>query len=543
MRKTNHIYYTCLVLWIFLLGSTGQLWAQSGFNPEPPPEPGFLAVKLTSNPDGCASFEQTNPQGYYASGAEVTVKVTPHRDYDFVAWTQDGEEVSTATEYTFTIRKTVRLVAKLQFNPKDNPIEPGQGYFNVMIESDPVDGGWVEQSHRGIHRTGETVQLTAHPSSSYEFHHWEIDGQTVGKEPTYQFTMPSKHVTVKTVYTWNPRSPIEPGTPGARMGEIIIVNRNPSGGYISQSGSGMYPYGAKATLKASPFEDYRFDGWYEGNTLLATTYTLKYLVNKEKSVVEARFSYVSSGDDDGGEEEDVDIEIGVGGEGNDDGEEKHGSVEVNGVLKPGREVELEAKPDDGFAFEGWYIDGEFVEDAEMDFNYLVEKGVTSIVAKFAELPFTLEMEGMEEGVQKAWAYVSRLRNNIATLKATKVEGYSFLGWFRGTTLLSKLMEYQYDVRNLRAALPAITAKYAEGSVANETIDVSDYMEASIVDGNLYFSAITSVEQLRLYRFDGSLIRQITCVEPASTYVIPVPKEPILIQVMTANHKAVTLKMR
>ena len=170
-----------LSLWIFLGGSIGQVYAQDEFNPTPPPEPGKLTLLLSTDPHGSAYLEQTNPSGIYDTGTEVTVRAYPHTDYEFVAWqSADGEELSGLSEYTFTLtEKNARLIAKLRFNPKENPSEPGDGYYNLITTVAPSMAGWVEQSGQGIYENGKEVTLIAHAYPDYVFDHWESDGKNV----------------------------------------------------------------------------------------------------------------------------------------------------------------------------------------------------------------------------------------------------------------------------------------------------------------------------------------------------------------------------
>ena len=125
--KTWNTYMILLLAWL-LSGATAELRAQT-WNPDSPPEPGLLSVTLTSSPAGCAYFSQTW-DGAQVAGTDVTIHVEPYRDYDFVAWVDEqGKQVATQPDYTFTVTKNRRFTALLQFNPKDNPEEPGNGYW------------------------------------------------------------------------------------------------------------------------------------------------------------------------------------------------------------------------------------------------------------------------------------------------------------------------------------------------------------------------------------------------------------------------------
>ncbi|MDZ7767350.1 MAG: Ig-like domain-containing protein [Melioribacteraceae bacterium] len=62
-------------------------------------------VSLSSDP---AEGGTTNGGGTYDDGASVTVSATPNSGYEFVNWTENGNEVSTNASYTFTINETER---------------------------------------------------------------------------------------------------------------------------------------------------------------------------------------------------------------------------------------------------------------------------------------------------------------------------------------------------------------------------------------------------------------------------------------------------
>ena len=63
--------------------------------------------------------------GTYEKGQEVTLTATPAKDYEFVAWTEGGNVVSTNATYVFTVEKKRSLVAefeKVEPLDKSNPV-------------------------------------------------------------------------------------------------------------------------------------------------------------------------------------------------------------------------------------------------------------------------------------------------------------------------------------------------------------------------------------------------------------------------------------
>ena len=113
--------------------------------------------------------------------------------------------------------------------------------------------------------------------------------------------------------------------------------------------------------------------------------------------------------------------------------EKGGEVEVRGEAIPGQTVEIIEMPKPGYAFEGWYLDGVFIPDAEMSHEILIGKDMGKLEAKFRELPVDLEVEGGENG----WAEVTRYRGDVINLKAEPIVDHTFMGWYLLDQLLSR----------------------------------------------------------------------------------------------------------
>lgn len=118
-----------------------------------------LTLRLSGDPYWCAQLEQTNESGTYNKDVTVTVKATAENNYDFLSWTEYGssEVLSNQPEYSFKITKNTHLVAHFQFNPKDNPKDPGVGYYNVITYVQPHRGGSLRQSGQGIYQQGDSV--------------------------------------------------------------------------------------------------------------------------------------------------------------------------------------------------------------------------------------------------------------------------------------------------------------------------------------------------------------------------------------------------
>lgn len=528
--KLNYISYIFATMWILLWGSTGGAMAQE-FNPTPPPEPGQLSLLLSSQPSFGADLEQSNPNGLYMIGDVVTVRAYPNNDYQFEAWiSEDGTILSTNSEYRFKMERNRRLTAKLIFNPVNNPAEPGGGYYNLITTLKPSSAGSVSQSGQGIYKNGVSVTVTANPYPDYKFLYWQSKGEIVSRDAQYSFAMPSKHHYLEAVFDWYPEDPTEPSA-GYRL---YLSSSDPIAGYASQSGNGVYNLGDEVTIVASPYMGYSFVGWYENGICLSTRIKHTITINSRKRYIEARFRKNAP------EEETPVVEIVPGADPDVPSVDRpHGTVEVVGLPIPGQQVEITAMPEEGYAFEGWYVNGEFIPEAEMDHKLLIEEGMEKVEAKFKKLPVAIETEGGEEN----WATVTRYKDGVITLKAQEVEGHTFMGWYMLDRLLSKALHYDFDVNILRSNLPVIRAVYAEGVVANEIVLTDDDpLQVIPHDGMLLLRAKRAIGRVMICGFDGRPLHIYGAMEAGEVREFTNPGKPYIITIVDATGTRCAMKL-
>ena len=141
--------------------------------------------------------------GRYEAGETVTVTATPAEGYTFVHWVDaDGNVKSVENPYTFAVTSDVALTAVFKI------------YHTVDVAA-PA-GGTVLQSGSGRYEEGETVTVTATPSSGFRFVNWErMAEQTVfatEAEYTFQITENLK-LKANFVKEDDPTTPDDPDTP------------------------------------------------------------------------------------------------------------------------------------------------------------------------------------------------------------------------------------------------------------------------------------------------------------------------------------------
>lgn len=416
-------------------------------------------VKVTSNDHG--GCYEIKGDGFCEQGETVSLLVLEISSvgndiYLFDGWYENDKKVSSEMGYSFVMGNDDRAF---------------KAHFTHVEYTSP------EKGHINVEHNTKTVKLkfVMPDDADIEFAGW-YEGST----------LLTKDMELILNAGLQDKRTIEARISTIQM-NLTLSNPTPTYGSVSQSGKGVYKLGDKVTLTASPFVGYKFDGWYEGETLLSTSLVYEMTITKQKMTVEAKFS---------ADDKKPSLVIGTG-------DETEGSlVVVKGLAVPGQQITVQAIPEEGFAFEGWYLNGQLIETAGMTYSLFVDKEMKTLVAKFRELPFLLDVNGGEKG----WAEVILYRGSTIFLKAKQVSGYIFKGWYYGDNLLSDKYEFKLDVSLLRAAVKILRAVYVTGAVGNETIQAMP-VRISRQGNMLILHSDEPVSQVQIYSFRGTLLLQ------------------------------------
>ena len=124
--------------------------------------------------------------GTYQQGQSCTVVATPAPGFTFVNWTENGVEVSTSAEYTFTITGDRFLIAN--FSAID---------YVISAYVDPAEGGIVEGAGTFAYAAEVTVKAVLNPG--YTFLYWTENGLIVSYNQNYTFVVNSNRTLVANV--------------------------------------------------------------------------------------------------------------------------------------------------------------------------------------------------------------------------------------------------------------------------------------------------------------------------------------------------------
>lgn len=94
-------------------------------------------VNISANPSegGTVSFGDKDDSATFAEGESCTVIAIPNSGYGFTCWTEDGDTVSTSSNYTFFVNDNRNLVA--------NFAEGLVQQYSVTVSANPDIGGTV----------------------------------------------------------------------------------------------------------------------------------------------------------------------------------------------------------------------------------------------------------------------------------------------------------------------------------------------------------------------------------------------------------------
>ena len=325
--------------------------------------------------------------GKFKYDTEATVTATINNGYAFDGWYEGTTKVSDALSYTFKVTGDRNLEAKFTANK-----------YNIVVNAQP--GGTVTGS--GSYDYGKTVTIKATPQTNYTFDGWYEGTTKISSNAEYTFTV-NKTVTLEAKFTGNKFS--------------VAVNASAGG---TATGSGSYEYNSKATVKATPQANYTFDGWYDGTTKVSTSAEYTFTVNKAVTL-EAKFT---------GNKLNVTVNAETGG-----------TATGSGSYEYGKNVVVTATVNNGYTFDGWY-NGTTRVSASLSYTFVLQNAVT-LTAKFTAKEFTIVVNAQPGGTVTGGGKYKFDSNTTVT--ATVNTGYSFAGWYEGTTKVSDALSYTFRV--------------------------------------------------------------------------------------------------
>ena len=326
-------------------------------------------------------------------GKETTITATTNIGYTWVGWYDGETKLTDELSYTFNM-------------PSENKTYTAKwACYTLSTETNMSGAGTYTKKSEVKTTAGTEVTLTATTNDGYTWLGW-YDGETkLTDELSYTFEMPSESKTYTAKWTCY----------------TISTETNMSGaGTYTQKSEVKTTAGAEVTLKTTTNDGYTWLGWYEGETKITDELTYTFIMPNESKTYMAKYGQVY---------DEIIITKNTNG----------GTFTMTGDTTQGT---LTAVTDLGYTWIGWY-DGEtkLTEELIYTFNFL--DGVGKIyTAKWILCPVTLEKNIEEAGNVSGVEGATKVGEEV-TITATTNDGYTFIGWYDGDTLVGVDLEYTF----------------------------------------------------------------------------------------------------
>lgn len=344
------------------------------------PSTRYYTVSATANPTAGGTVSGSGSS--YKWNDSVTLEASAKYGYTFVKWTNNGAEVTSDKTYTFTVNNEnadYSFVAEYERNT-----------YKVTLE-DSAGGQATIDKNTYLYEEEATVVAAA--DYGYTFKNWVKDGQVVSSDPTYTFQVTADS-TVQPVFSVNSYE--------------ISLSSDGNGTY---AGEGSYSYLSTATVTASPDTGYDFVNWTDENgNEVSTSATYSFTVYGASSL-KANFALKSYN---------IDVEA-----------DDHGSVTGKGIYYYGESITVKAKPETGYHFVNWTIDGNVVS-TNANYTFTVS-GPADLKANFAINSYTVKFVNDDGTLLKEAQFVYGSTafyhvNETPKKKPTVQYTYTFAGW-------------------------------------------------------------------------------------------------------------------
>ena len=210
-------------------------------------------ITATANPSDGGTVSGV---GEYNYGASCTLTATANEGHTFVNWTENGSQVSSQANYTFTVTGNRNLVAHFS----------SQSYI-ITATADPVEGGVVRGS--GGYDFGDYCTLTATANTGYTFVNWTKNGTQVSTDPSFTFTV-TESATYIAHFSINSYT-------------ISVIAEPEEGGTVT--GVGEYVYGTSCTLEAIANVGFDFIGWSKDDEMVSNETNITFTVTASATYV------------------------------------------------------------------------------------------------------------------------------------------------------------------------------------------------------------------------------------------------------------------
>ncbi len=371
-------------------------------------------------------------------GEEITLVATTNDGYTWLGW-YDGEvKVSDGTSATYTF----------EMGNSSKTYTAKWAFYTISTSTNDENAGTYTQYSQKKMTAGTEISLLANTNEGYTWIGW-FEGETlVSSELEYVFDMPAKNVeyTAKWMcYTLTTNS-----------------NNNVAGQYTVYNNT-KTPAGSEITLTATTNNEYVWLGWYDGDTKVSdgtsTIYTFK--MTMENKTYTAKWSKLAL-------EKNIDVAGSVSG--------------IDKAFSLGDSVTISATTNSGYTWLGWYDGNVKISDGTSPtytFNATAEN--KTYLAKWSKVTLAknISSAGNVYGLNQTFKV-----GDSATITATTNDGYTWLGWYNGSSLLTEDTSYTFTMTEENVTYTAKWTSYTLTTTTNDSthLEYTTYNTQKVTKG-------------------------------------------------------------
>ena len=443
----------------------------------------LISVNKNIDEAGSVQISSNSTDFCGIAGETYVVSVNINEGYNFEGWFDGDTLLSSEINYAFTMP-----ASDIVFNAVFS-------YYNVLTVTNDANAGTITQYTNKKVSNGETVTLTATTNTGYNFEGW-FDSDEYAENPTtavakstnstYEFVMGKQNVNLIAVFS----------------NYLVSTSINDtSAGTITQYTNRKVSNGETVTLTATTNTGYNFEGWFDAEeyaenptTAVAksTNLTYEFVMGKQNVNLIAVFSNFTV------KTSTNIVEAGT----------TNYSTETK--ISIGTEVTLNATPNEGYNFIGWYTqDGELVStNASFSFT-MIEQNIY-YVARFNYFTVTTSVDKDGAGTTNYSTETKITVGTEVTLIATVNTGYNFVGWYTADDeLVATTNEYTFTMTEQNVVFVAkfsyytvTTSMLLVGRTDENLSDVGNITEYSNQEISINEQVILTVVVKSGYNFVG-----------------------------------------
>lgn len=384
-------------------------------------------IAVSSNPSNGGS---TTGAGSYTYNQTAQLQAIANPGFTFTNWTEGSTVVSTSATYSFSVTGSRTIVANFS-----------QSNYTIAVTCNPSNGGSVTGA--GSYTYNQIVQLLATADPGYTFINWTEGSSIVSTSTNFSITVTgSRNLTANF----------------SQNNYTIAVSSNPSIGGTT-TGAGNYVYNQTVQLQATANAGYTFVNWTEGSTIISTSASYSFSVTGNRTLV-ANFSQNN---------------YSISASSN---PSNCGSITGTGNYTYGQTVQLQATANTGFSFVNW-TEGSNVVSTNANYSFVVNANRT-LVANFSLISYSITASSNPSIGGTITGAGNYNFGQTVQLQAAANDGYSFVNWTEGSTIVSTNASFSFTVTGNRTMVANFT-------LVNYSVSVSSNPSAggSATGGGIY----------------------------------------------------------